>query len=106
MKYLIAALALLLAAAPARAETQGVSDDAIVLGTHLDLSGPLGPWGRAAANGMKLAVERINAESGINGRELRLVVEDNQFDTERAVQATEKLRRCWSPSRTSTQPAS
>ncbi|MEQ9639427.1 MAG: ABC transporter substrate-binding protein [Alphaproteobacteria bacterium] len=89
MRWLLAALLFL--ALPAQAQTQGVSDDEVVLGTHLDLSGPLRTWGRAAANGMRLAVDRINAEGGIHGRDLRLVIEDNQFDTKRAVQATEKL---------------
>jgi branched-chain amino acid transport system substrate-binding protein len=62
-----------------------------VLGTHQDLSGPIKGWGVAVANGMKMAVEEINAAGGIDGRKLRLVIEDSGYDPKRAVLATQKL---------------
>jgi ABC-type branched-subunit amino acid transport system substrate-binding protein len=42
-------------------------------------------------NGMKMAVEEINASGGINGRKLRLVVEDSGYDPKKAVLATQKM---------------
>ncbi|MCC6250373.1 MAG: ABC transporter substrate-binding protein [Rubrivivax sp.] len=81
----------LLSAEPARAQTQGVTQAEIVLGTHLDLSGPINFWGLPAKNGMELAVEEINAAGGIHGRKLRLVIEDMAYDPKKAVLATEKL---------------
>jgi ABC-type branched-subunit amino acid transport system substrate-binding protein len=86
-----AALMALWSPGPAQAETQGVSDTEIVLGTDLDLSGPINFWGLPAKNGMELAVEEINAAGGIHGRRLRLVVEDMGYDPRKAVLVTEKL---------------
>jgi len=88
-------VALVLAAPMALAQTkttnQGISDAEIVLGTHEDLSGPVKGWGVPVANGMKMAVEEINAAGGINGRKIRLIVEDSGYDPKRAVLATQKL---------------
>lgn len=100
MKQLIATTALgaslgalAFAASPAWAQfkTQGVTDTEIVIGTHMDLSGPIKAWGVPATNGAKLAVEQINAEGGVNGRKLRLVVEDDGYDPKKAVLQTQKL---------------
>lgn len=63
----------------------------IVLGSHTDLSGVAAPFGVAEANGMRLAVEEVNAAGGINGRQVRIVIEDNQYQVPRAVQAASKL---------------
>ncbi len=80
-------------AAPAQAQfkTQGVTDTEIVIGTHMDVSGPLKSWGVPSTNGMKLAVEQVNAAGGVNGRKLRLVTEDDGYDPKKAVLATQKL---------------
>jgi branched-chain amino acid transport system substrate-binding protein len=43
----------------------------IVIGTHQDLSGPIKVWGVPVSNGMKMAVEEINAAGGINGRKIK-----------------------------------
>jgi ABC-type branched-subunit amino acid transport system substrate-binding protein len=84
-----------LAAMPAMAQVkvtdQGITPTEIVLGTHQDLSGPIKSWGVPVTNGMKLAVEEINAAGGINGRKLKLVVEDSGYDPKRAVLASQKL---------------
>lgn len=86
-------LAAMMAAGVAQAQTQGVSDDKIVLGTFTDLSGPLAVWGVPEQKGMRMRVEEINAEGGINGRMLELVVEDTQYQVPRAMQAANKLLR-------------
>jgi ABC-type branched-subunit amino acid transport system substrate-binding protein len=78
-------------AAQAQFKTQGVTADEIVIGTHMDLSGPIKSWGVPSANGAKLAVDQINAAGGIHGRKLRLVVEDDGYDPKKAVLATQKL---------------
>ena len=86
-------LAVLIAAGTASAQTQGVSDDKIVLGTFTDLSGPLAVWGVPEQKGMRMRVEEINAAGGIHGRMLELVVEDTQYQVPRAMQAANKLLR-------------
>ena len=70
---------------------QGITPTEIVIGTHQDLSGPIKTWGVPVANGQKLAVEEINAAGGINGRKLRLIIEDSAYDPKKAVLASQKL---------------
>lgn len=74
-----------------KAEVQGVTETEILLGTHLDLSGPINFWGLPVKNGMEMAVDEINAAGGIHGRKLRLVIEDMGYDPKKAVLATQKL---------------
>ena len=89
----LAALALSAGAAGAqtKAANQGISDTEIVIGTHQDLSGPVKGWGVSVANGMKMAVDEINDRGGIEGRKLKLIIEDSGYDPKRAVLATQKL---------------
>lgn len=93
--FSLAAGAVVLTCLPAAAQTrftnEGISANEIVIGTHQDLSGPIKGWGVPVANGMKMAVEEINAAGGINGRKIRLVVEDSGYDPKKAVLASQKL---------------
>jgi len=93
MKNFVAAAALAAAAAgPAlAAEQQGVSKTEIVIGSIQDLSGPLAGFGKQDRLGMMLRVDEINEQGGINGRKLRLIVEDHGYDPKKAVLAAQKL---------------
>ncbi|WP_339951431.1 ABC transporter substrate-binding protein [uncultured Albimonas sp.] len=75
----------------ARAETQGVSDDAIVIGTISDLSGPLASGGAPNVQGLRLRIDEANAAGGVHGRQIDLRVEDMKYDLTLAVRATNKL---------------
>ena len=86
-----ATLAVLPALAQTKVTNQGITPTEIVIGTHQDLSGPIKTWGVPVLNGMKLAVEEINAAGGINGRKLRLIAEDSAYDPKKAVLASQKL---------------
>ena len=70
---------------------QGVSNTEIVLGSIQDLSGPLAGFGKQVRMGMMLAVDEINEQGGINGRKLKLIVEDSGYDPKKAVLAAQKL---------------
>ncbi|OYT91534.1 MAG: ABC transporter substrate-binding protein [Burkholderiales bacterium PBB3] len=70
---------------------QGISKDEILVGTIQDLSGPLAGYGKQARNGMLLAVEEVNEQGGINGRKIKLLIEDAGYDPKRAVLAATKL---------------
>ncbi|MDN4591470.1 ABC transporter substrate-binding protein [Xenophilus aerolatus] len=70
---------------------QGVSKDEIRIGTIQDLSGPLAGFGKQSRNGMQLRVDEINEQGGINGRKLKLYVEDSGYDPKKAVLAAQKL---------------
>jgi ABC-type branched-subunit amino acid transport system substrate-binding protein len=71
--------------------TQGVSDTEIVIGTHIDLSGPAAPGMPMLRNGMQLRIDELNAAGGVNGRKIRLIVEDNASQPQQAVRAVQKL---------------
>lgn len=90
-RNLITTALLLGAAGLALAQGKGVSDSEIVLGTITDLSGPIANYGKESRNGMNMAVEEINARGGIQGRKIRLVVEDHGYEPKRAVLAAQKL---------------
>jgi branched-chain amino acid transport system substrate-binding protein len=85
------ALTCLPAAAQTKVTNQGISADEIVIGTHQDLSGPIKFWGVPVSNGMKMAVEEVNAAGGINGRKIKMVLEDSGYDPKRAVLASQKM---------------
>src|SRR5438034_4809909 len=89
----VGALALthLPAAAQTKVTNEGISSTEIVVGTHQDLSGPVKGWGVPVSNGMKMATEEINAAGGINGRKIKLVIEDSGYDPKRAVLASQKM---------------
>src|SRR3954464_3088498 len=90
MKSLAIAALALLAATPALAQ-QGVTANEIVIGTAQDLSGPIVNFSKAAVNGMRMRVDDVNAAGGVNGRKLRLVVEDHGYDPKKAVLAAQKM---------------
>ncbi|MEI5682020.1 ABC transporter substrate-binding protein [Mesorhizobium sp. CCNWLW179-1] len=88
----LAALALALSSSGAsQAQTRGVTDTEVIIGSAGDLSGPAANNGLASAHAMQLRVDEINAAGGIHGRKLRLIVEDAQYQVPRAVQAANKL---------------
>jgi len=85
------AIAAVIAAPAAWAQNQGVSKDEIVLGSIQDLSGPIAGFGKQVRLGMMLRVDEINEQGGINGRKIKLIVEDSAYDPKRAVLAAQKL---------------
>lgn len=85
------AASLALASGAALAQSQGVSKDEIVLGSIQDLSGPLAGFGKQVRFGMMLRVDEANEQGGVNGRKLKLIVEDSGYEPRRAVLAAQKL---------------
>jgi branched-chain amino acid transport system substrate-binding protein len=87
----LAVLALAPAIAAAQNSNQGVSKNEIVLGSIQDLSGPIAGFGKQVRLGMMLRVDEINEQGGVNGRKIRLIVEDSAYDPKKAVLAAQKL---------------
>ena len=73
------------------AHAGGVSDTEIVVGTHLDLSGPVAAGMPMLRNAMQMRLDEANAAGGVNGRKFRLIVEDNGSQPQLAVRAVQKL---------------
>ncbi|MGE0333526.1 MAG: ABC transporter substrate-binding protein [Ramlibacter sp.] len=87
----IAALAGATGMALAQNSNQGVSKTEITIGSIQDLSGPIAGFGKQVRLGMLLRVDEINEQGGINGRKLKLYVEDSAYDPKKAVLAAQKL---------------
>ncbi|NOC44719.1 MULTISPECIES: ABC transporter substrate-binding protein [unclassified Ruegeria] len=90
-KWLAAATALTASASIGWAQTQGVTDDEIVIGSVNDLSGIFAAVGVPATKGANVVFDRVNEAGGIHGRKIRYVVEDNGYQMPRAMQGYNKL---------------
>lgn len=69
----------------------GVTDKEIVIGSIMDLSGPIVSLGVPIKNSMNMKVKEINDAGGIHGRKLRLVIGDDGYDPKKAIMAANKL---------------
>ena len=91
----VTGLALALAAAAgitaASAQQRGVTAKEVVFGMHTDLSGVAATYGVSSSNGVKMRFDEVNAAGGIEGRKLRVIVEDQGYQVPKAVQACNKL---------------
>lgn len=87
---LVAALAALSACRPDREGTAAAPAD-IPVGVFGALTGSEASFGTATVQGVKLAAEEINASGGVLGRQIRLVIEDDQGRAEEAASVVTKL---------------
>ncbi len=86
----IAAAAASLATA-ASAQTRGVTATEVTLGMHTDLSGVAATYGVSSSNAVKMRFDEINDGGGINGRKIKVIIEDTAYQVPKAVQACNKL---------------
>ncbi|MCL5010896.1 MAG: ABC transporter substrate-binding protein [Patescibacteria group bacterium] len=63
----------------------------IKIGAILPLTGPAANLGNYAKEGIDLAIEEINQQSGTNGPTLKVIYEDSQSQNQQAVTAVNKL---------------
>ncbi|MFI5000136.1 MAG: ABC transporter substrate-binding protein [Reyranellales bacterium] len=75
----------------ASAQQRGVTKDEVLFGMHTDLSGPAATYGVSSSNAVKMRFDEVNEAGGINGRKLRVIVEDQAYQVPKAVQACNKL---------------
>ena len=75
----------------ARAQVQGVSATEIVIGSHIDLSGPVAADMPKLRAGTQMRLDEANDKGGVNGRKFRLIVEDNGSQPQMGVRAVTKL---------------
>jgi branched-chain amino acid transport system substrate-binding protein len=89
----VLACALLLACPIANAADtiRGVTDTEITIGTITDLSGVTAVQGVNNSDAIRMAFDEANENGGVNGRKIKYVVEDSQYQVPRAVQAMNKL---------------
>ena len=91
----VAAVALGAAALPAgaasRAADPGVSSSSIVIGMTTPLTGPASPGYKDLAPAATAYFNYVNANGGINGRKIKLVVKDDQYSPAKTKAATSEL---------------
>ena len=63
----------------------------IRIGAVLPLTGDVAVWGNNTKEGIDLAVEAVNKNGGVNGRELVILYEDSQAQAQQGVTALRKL---------------
>lgn len=87
----------------------GVTDDSVVIGTHMPLTGPAAPGYSQIPAGAGAVFDYINENGGIHGREIDYRVEDDVYHpttlsrSPRTSCTTTRSSRCsaaWAPRRT------
>lgn len=63
----------------------------VVLGANFELSGPVASYGQTKMNGLKIALDEINANGGIMGLPVRLVEYDNKTEDAEALNLATRL---------------
>lgn len=90
----IAALSGLLLGCPPKGENGAAGKDAkgeILVGEYGSMTGQQGTFGTSTHQGIQLAVDEINAAGGVNGRKIKILLEDDQSKQEEAANAVTKL---------------
>ena len=82
---LVAALALGLTACGSAGSSSG---DELVIAAPLSMTGPAGSVGLDVKQGAELAIATVNKDGGVDGKKLKLVVEDTGGEPAQAVQLT------------------
>ncbi len=75
----------------AQAQSQGVSDTAIVLGQSGPFTGPSAQLGLQFHIGAQLYLEQINAQGGVHGRRIEIQRLDDGYEPERCVANTKQF---------------
>lgn len=74
-----------------QAQTQGVTDTEILIGSNVDLSGIFAAFSTSAITAANQYFEEINAAGGVHGRKIRLIAEDHSYAMPKAMQNINKL---------------
>ena len=70
---------------------QGVTDTEILIGSNGDQSGIFAPFNVQAIKAAQMEFDAVNAAGGIHGRQIKLIVEDHQYQVPKAVANFNKL---------------
>lgn len=79
------------ASASTAASGAAASGDTIKVGVLGPLTGDVSVYGKAVVNGATLYLKQVNANGGINGKQIEILTEDEQGDETQAVNCFTKL---------------
>ena len=91
LRMLAAGALLVLAAVGLPAQAQGGGAGPVRIGVVGPLTGPSGDFGVPMLNGIKLAVDEINAVGGYLGRPLELVIKDDMANPDQGRKVSQEL---------------
>ncbi|MEP1091122.1 MAG: ABC transporter substrate-binding protein [Rhizobiaceae bacterium] len=75
----------------AQAQMQGVTDSEVLIGSNNDLSGIFAAFGGPATKAAQMVFDKVNADGGIHGRQIRFIVEDHAYQMPKAIAGMNKL---------------
>ncbi len=81
---ILVALILTIPAIGSAAEVRGVTDTEVVVGITTPLSGPAALWG-VTGLGAKAWADHINAQGGIHGRKIKVILKDDGYNPARGL---------------------
>jgi branched-chain amino acid transport system substrate-binding protein len=89
---MLVSIMILLGSIPSYAEeVRGVTDDTIKMGVIISLTGPAAGDALPIYNAMKTYYKYVNDSGGINGRKVKIIVEDDRYSVPSAMVAFKKL---------------
>ena len=91
MVFLVAALLILSLVFTACGGGGGGGGGKIEIGVNYELSGAVASYGQDSVDGIKMAINEVNAAGGVLGKQVELLIEDNKSDPAEATALAEKL---------------
>jgi branched-chain amino acid transport system substrate-binding protein len=88
---LLACLSLTISGCQNGGSSGGSDSDEILIGHYGSLTGSQATFGISTDNGIKMAIEELNAAGGINGRKVKLVTYDDKGEAREASTAVTRL---------------
>lgn len=67
------------------------AQETVKFGVSLPITGDMAEYGSFIRNGIELAIEQANADGGVDGKQIELVVEDSRSDPREAVLVAERF---------------
>jgi len=69
----------------------GTSSDTIKIGVNYEQSGAVATYGTDSVKGVQMAIDAVNADGGVNGKQIELVIYDSKSDPAEATTLATKL---------------
>ncbi len=89
--FLAAVLLVMVGVAPAAAADPGVTPTSVRFGMIVDKTGPVAFLGQSMEKGTRAYINHINAQGGVHGRKIELIVETDDYTPAKTVAAAKKL---------------
>ncbi|MEW6614315.1 MAG: ABC transporter substrate-binding protein [Thermodesulfobacteriota bacterium] len=83
-------ITLMASSSPAES-TRGITDNTIQVGAIFDITGPLAGIFVPVSDGIRTYTRHVNDQGGINGRKIKLILEDDRYSIPLAVASFKKL---------------